>query len=166
MPSFSRMISRFVLACLAAGLAGCGGSSSSPAKEIVELPVRGVQKGVEGITKGAKGIDDASGNIVSSILTDRNRAALVQEHKDTLEHLRKVEKFIEDRGIVTDKREDKLLQDANDRLASVGRQLDAPRIPSDVGLRIYRQLEDVRQSFELLRQQHNTPRYTGFIADR
>ena len=133
---------------------------------VVEAPARGVKAGVEGIGKGVKGIDDASGNVVSRLLTDRNRASMVREHKETLDHLKAVEKYIKDRGIVTERADDKLLQDANDRLASVGRQLEGGRIPSDVGLRMYRQLEDVRQSLDLIRQRHNTPRYRGYVADR
>lgn len=152
---------RFFILALAftAALAGCGGSPARDAKNIVELPIRGIQAGV-------KGIDKATGNLVSKLFTDRNRASLVREHKETLEHLKKVKKIIKDRKIVTERPDDKLLQDANDRLAAVGRQLDAPRIPSEVGLRMYRQLEDVRQSLDLIRQRHYTPRYMGYIADR
>ncbi len=46
------------------------------------------------------------------------------------------------------------------------RQLETKRIPSGVGTRMYSGLEGVRQSLNLFRQRHNTPRYTGFIAVR
>ncbi len=155
MTSRYRRIFPLVLAAAATALVGCGGSSPRP-----------VRAGIQGIEKGVKGLDAASGNLVSKLLTDRNRATLVREHKETLEHLKKVEKFIKDRGIVTERADDKLLLDASDRLASVGRQLEAGRIPSEVGFRMYRQLENVRQSLDLIRQRHSTPRYRGFIADR
>ena len=137
-----------------AALTGCGG------------PTKVVKGRVKGIETGVKGIDRATGNLVSRLLTDRNRASIVREHKETLEHLKKVKKIIKDRKIVTERADDKLIQDADDRLAAVGRQLSAARIPSDVGLRMYRQLEEVRQSLELIRQRHYTPRYMGYIADR
>ena len=146
----------FILAlAFTAALAGCGGG-----------PTRVVKESAKGIEKGVKGIDRATGNLVSKLFSDRNRASLVREHKETLEHLKKVKKFIKDRKIVTERADDKLLQDADDRLASVGRQLGTARIPSDVGFRMYRQLEDVRQSLDLIRQRHYTPRYLGYIADR
>ncbi len=155
-----RRISVILLSTIsAAALAGCSGSPSRDVKNVVELPARGVQAGV-------KGIDNASGNLVGKLFTDRNRAALVREHGQTLEHLEKVKKYIKERKILTERADDKLLQDADDRLASVGRQLKAPRITSEVGLGMYRQLENVRQSLDLIRQRHNTPRYTGYIADR
>ena len=125
-----------------------------------------MQAGSREFQKGMKKIDAATGNVVGRLLTDRNRAAIVREHQDTLEHLNKVKKFIKDRKIVTERADDKLLQDADDRLASVGKQLNAPRIPADVGLQMYRQLDDVHQSMDLIRQRHNSPRYSGFIADR
>jgi hypothetical protein len=116
--------------------------------------------------KDVKKIDATTGNLFSQLFTDRNRAAIVREHKDTLEYLKKVKKFIKNRKIVIERADDKLLQDANDRLTSVGKQLNAPRIPVDVGFRMYRQLEDVRQSLDLIRQRHYTSRYMGYIADR
>ncbi len=152
----SRHTRIFILAlAFTAALAGCGGG-----------PPRTMKAGTRDFEKGVKKIDAATGNLVSKLFTDRNRASLVREHKETLEHLKKVKKIIKDRNIVTERADDKLLQDADDRLASVGRQLGAARITSDVGLRMYSQLEDVRQSLDLIRQRHYTPRYKGYIADR
>lgn len=136
-------------------LAGCGGGPSKTVKE-----------SIKGIEKGVKGIDSASGNLVGRLFTDRNRAALVREHKETLEHLNLVKKTIKDRKIQTEPADDKLLQDAEDRLSAVGRQLDSARITSEAGMGMYRQLEGVRQSLDLIRKRHNTPRYSGYIADR
>ncbi len=151
----SRHTALFIILAFTAALAGCGGGSPGP-----------INAGARDFEKGVKKIDAATGNLVSKLFTDRNRASLVREHKETLEHLEKVKKFIKNRNVVTERADDKLLQDADDRLASVGRQLGATRIPSDVGLRVYRQLEDVRQSLDLIRQRHYTPRYLGYIADR
>ena len=143
------------LAFASASLAGCGKTAAKSSDEVLSLPFRGVRAGVRGI-----------GQSVSKVLLDRNRAALLREHKNTRTHLKAVETFIERRKIDLVRSENRLLQDASDRLASVGRQLEAKRIPSGVGLRMYRQLESVRQSLDLIRRRHNTPRYTGFIADR
>jgi hypothetical protein len=77
-----------------------------------------------------------------------------------------VNKFIENRKISLIGSESRLLRDASDRLAAVGRQLETKRIPSAAGLRMYRQLDGVRQSFDLIRRSYNSPRYIGFIADR
>lgn len=151
----SRHTALFVILAFTAALAGCGGG-----------PPRPMNAGARDFEKGVKKIDAATGNLVSKLFTDRNRASLVREHKETLEHLKKVKRFIKHRNIVTERADDKLLQDADDRLASVGRQLGATRIPGDVGIRMYRQLEDVRQSLDLIRQRHYTPRYMGYIADR
>ena len=44
--------------------------------------------------------------------------------------------------------------------------MESKRIPGDVGVRMYRQLDGVRESMSLLRQRYNTPLYSGYIADR
>lgn len=152
------------LAISAAAFAGCGKSGVKGLDETLSLPFRGVKAGVRGIGKGA--IGEAGGDIFSRLLTDRNHTALVREHKDTLSHLAAVEKQIELRDVSLNRSERRLLRDAHDRLAAIGRQLETKRIPSGVGKRMYSGLEGVRQSLNLFRQRHNTPRYTGFIAVR
>lgn len=162
---------RFVLTICAlavstATLAGCGKSAAKSVDETLSLPLRGVKAGVNETGKIVGGIGKTSGDIISKVLLDRNRTALLREHGDTLAHLGAVKKYIESRNIDLAGPENRLLRDASDRLAAVGRQLETKRIPSAVGLRMYRQLDGVRQSLNLIRQRHNSPRYTGFIADR
>ena len=141
-------------------------SAANSIDETLSLLVRGVQAGVRGIQKGVEGIGKAGGDIVSRLVTDRNRAALVREHRDMLEHLKKVERFIGRRKINLVRTEARILRDAKDRLSAVGNQLETKRIPGGVGVRIYRQLDGVRQSMGLLRQRYNTPLYSRYIADR
>ena len=154
------------LAVSTAAFAGCGKSAAKSMDETLSLPFRGVRAGVRGIGKGAGAIGEAGGGIFGRLLTDRNHTALVREHKDTFSHLTGVEKQIERRQIGLNRLERRLLRDAHDRLAAIGRQLEAKRIPAGVGKRMYTQLDGVRQSLNLFRQRHNTPRYTGFIAVR
>ena len=161
-----RLLPLILIAAFSAALAGCGQSAASNIDETLSLPVRGVRAGVRGIQKGVEGIGKASGDIVSRLVTDRNRNALVREHRDMLEHLKKVERFIGRRNIDLVRTEARILRDAKDRLSAVGNQLEAKRIPGDVGVRMYRQLDGVRQSMGLLRQRYNTPLYSGYIADR
>jgi hypothetical protein len=165
MNAIQRFFVHFSLAVIAIVLIGCSGPPPQEVRDTVELPVRGVKAGAEGIGKGVEGIDNASGNVMSRLLTDQNRAVMVREYKDTRDHLKATEKFIKDRGIVTERADDKLLQDANDRLASVGRQLETKRIPGGVGRRMFSQLQKVRQDLDLIRQRHNTPAYRGYVAD-
>ncbi|MEE9257479.1 MAG: hypothetical protein V3V56_09980 [bacterium] len=166
MISIHRLLPLIFIAALAAALAGCGKSAAKNIDETISLPVRGVRAGVRGIQKGFEGIGKAGGDIISRLVTDRNRAALIREHGDMLGHLKKVERFFDRRKIDLVRSEAHILRDAKDRLSAVGHQLEAKRIPGDVGLRMYRQLDGVRQSMSLLRQRYNTPLYSGFIADR
>lgn len=154
------------LALYAAVIAGCSKTAVKSADETLSLPFRGVGAGVRETGKIVGGIGKAGGDIINKVLLDRNRTALLREHRDTLAHLNAVKKFIENRKIDLAGPENRLLRDASDRLAVVGRQLETARIPSAVGLGMYRQLDGVRQSLDLIRQRHNSPRYTGFIADR
>ncbi len=166
MISIRPLLPLIFMAASAAALAGCGSSAAINIEETISLPVRGVRAGVRGIQKGFEGIGKAGGDIISRLVTDRNRNALVREHGDMLGHLKKVERFIDRRKIDLVRSEARILRDAKDRLSALGRQLEAKRIPGYVGLRMYRQLDGVRQSMSLLRQRHNTPLYSGFIADR
>ena len=151
-----------VLALYAVVIAGCSKTAIKTTDETRSLPLRGV--GAAG--KVVSGIGKASGDLINRVLLDRNRTALLREHRDTLAHLGAVNKFIENRKISLIGSESRLLRDASDRLAAVGRQLETKRIPSAAGLRMYRQLDGVRQSFDLIRRSYNSPRYIGFIADR
>ena len=166
MISIRRLLPLIFMAPLAAALAGCGSSAAINIDETISLPIRGVRAGVRGIQKGFEGIGKAGGDIISRLVTDRNHAALIREHGDMLDHLKKVERFFDRRKIDLVRSEARILLDAKDRLSAVGRQLEAKRIPGDVGLRMYRQLDGVRQSMSLLRQRYNTPLYSGYIADR
>ncbi len=166
MISIRRLLPLIFMAALAAALAGCGSSAAINIDETISLPVRGVRAGVRGIQKGFEGIGKAGGDIIARLVTDRNRNALIREHGDMLDHLKKVERFFDRRKIDLVRSEARILLDAKDRLSAVGRQLEAKRISGDVGLRMYRQLDGVRQSMSLLRQRYNTPLYSGFIADR
>lgn len=154
-----------VLALYVAVIAGCSKTTVKAADETLSLPFRGVGAEVRETGKVVGGIGKAGGDISSKVLLDRNRFALLCEHRDTLAHLGAVKKFIKNRNIDLAGSENRLPRDASDRLAAVGRQLETARIPSALGLGTYRQLDSVRQSLNLIRQHDNSPRYTGFIAD-
>jgi len=166
MASRRQMATWMVLALIAAPLAGCGKSVAESIDETITLPIRGVRAGVREIGKGVRGVEKTGKDILGRLITDRNRAALVREHRDTLAHLSNVKKIIERDRTQLLRSEIRLIQDANDRLASGGLQLESPRISSRAGLSTYRQLEDVRKSLDLIRRRLNTPSYTGFIAVR
>jgi hypothetical protein len=151
---------------LAAALSGCSKSATKTIDEAISLPIRGVRAGVRQIGKGVKRVKKARDTIINCLLMDRNRAQIVREHRETRAHLEKVRDIISVRRIKLGRSEIRLLRDAGDLLENVRRLLETKRIPAQAGLTMYRQLDDVRQSLTLIRRQHNTPRYSGFIAIR
>ncbi len=147
-------------------LAGCGGAAKA-VEETVSLPVRAVGEGVEAVGKGVGEVGRAATEgVVGRILTDRNRHSLLREHRELGEHMKAVEAHLRDRGTLLPDGEQRVLQGAKDNLAAAGRQLEAERIPMELGLSVQGLLDKVRETFQLFRARHNTPPYTGFVALR
>ena len=147
-------------------LSGCQGASQA-VEDTVRLPVQAVGAGVGAVGKGVEGVGKAATEgVVGRLLTDRSRADLLKEHRELGEHMGKVESAILQGRILLTEPERGILQGAKDGLATAGRQLEAPRIPLELGLRVQSQLDKVREAFQVLRQRHAIPAYSGFIATR
>ncbi|MDA0999618.1 MAG: hypothetical protein O2807_03745 [bacterium] len=156
----------FLSAGFALALAGCSTSSRQAAEETVTLPARAVEKGAQGIGAIGRGAGQLSENLVGRLLLDRNRHQLLREHRELSGHMAELTTYIRERGVPLEPDEKRILRDAQDGLAVAGRQLEEKRIPAQQGLDIQRHLDKVRNTFVLLRQAHNTPRYRGYIAPR
>ena len=153
------------LAGILFALSGCQ-TVAETVEETVSFPVRAAGAGVKGIVKGVGQLERVGRNVVGRLATDRDRGALLREHRETKAHYAKVNAYIGRRGIRLDKNERRILRNAKDSLATVGRQLEAKRIPGPQGMQIQRLLEEVRSTFGLFYKQHNTPPYRGFTAVR
>lgn len=145
----------FGLGILALLIAGCQG-----APQAVDTGAQAIGKGVEGLGRAA------TERVVGRLLTDRSRTDLLREQRELREHMGKVEGAILQGRLLLSDRERRILQDAKDSLAAAGRQLEAPRIPLELGLRVQAELDKVREAFSVLRQRHNIPAYSGFVATR
>lgn len=157
-------------AVLAITLAGCSASPRQAVEDTVAFPARAVKKGVQSIGRGVgaigRGANRLSGNLVGRLLLDRSRNQLLREHRQVSEHMANLTTYVQVREVPLAPNEKRVLQNARETLAAAGRGLEAKRIPVQQGLSIQRQLEQVRDTFTLLHQTHNTPRYRGHIAPR
>lgn len=164
------MVQRFsgwlVLLAVLFLLPGCPGAART-VEETVRLPVEAVGSGVQAIGKGVEGVGRAATEgVVGRLLTDRSRADLARERRELAEHAGKVENHVAQARVLLSEQERRILQDAKDGLAAAGRQLEPERIPLELGLRIQAQMDKVREAFQLLRERHSVPAYSGFIATR
>lgn len=147
-------------------LSGCQGASQA-VEETVRLPVQAVGAGVQAVGKGVEGVGKtATEGVVGRLLTDRSRADLLREHRELGAHMGKVESHIIQGRVLLSEGERGILRSAKDGLAAAGRQLEPERIPLELGLRVQSQLDKVREAFQVLRQRHPIPAYTGFVATR
>lgn len=146
----------------AAALTACA-SGDRAVRETVEAPARIVGQGIKDIEKGVRDLSRGGiGETVGRLLTDRNRDALLREHRELKAHLIRVDRRIKRLEIPI---RTGLLTDASDQLAVAGKHLEAPRILFGKGVEINKQLDSVRETFDLLSKEYPVPPFTGFNAD-